>query len=218
MRDARLRQDRAGLRRPGPADGQARHAGGDRRATVAALKVPRFDVWVPRAPRPRSSWLGAILPRAWREAVSRGDELQTASCATDRSRARGLRGARRGAPPRAADEVMLEEAHGGLSRRSQSAMSAPISGRPGPPGGSGRRPSITWAPGGRARRRTPRPPPAAAAGPAAPHSISGGRVSSRSAASTRGPRSAPGSSGVSGRIAGNARAPALLASLGNGAS
>jgi NAD(P)-dependent dehydrogenase (short-subunit alcohol dehydrogenase family) len=38
--------------------------------TVRALKVPRFDVWVPRRLGPLIS-VGAILPRAWREWVSR---------------------------------------------------------------------------------------------------------------------------------------------------
>jgi short-subunit dehydrogenase len=39
-------------------------------ATVGALKVPRFDVWVPRRLGPLVAF-GAILPRAWREWVSR---------------------------------------------------------------------------------------------------------------------------------------------------
>jgi short-subunit dehydrogenase len=39
-------------------------------ATVDALKVPRFDVWVPRRLGPLVAF-GAILPRSWREAVSR---------------------------------------------------------------------------------------------------------------------------------------------------
>src|ERR1700712_916676 len=36
-------------------------------ATVDALKVPRFDVWVPRRLGPLVAF-GAILPRSWREA------------------------------------------------------------------------------------------------------------------------------------------------------
>ena len=39
-------------------------------ATIEALKVPRFDVWVPRRLGPLVAF-GAILPRSWREAVSR---------------------------------------------------------------------------------------------------------------------------------------------------
>jgi NAD(P)-dependent dehydrogenase (short-subunit alcohol dehydrogenase family) len=39
-------------------------------ATIAALKSPRFDVWVPRQLGALISF-GAILPRSWREAVSR---------------------------------------------------------------------------------------------------------------------------------------------------
>jgi short-subunit dehydrogenase len=39
-------------------------------ATIDALKVPRFDVWVPRRLGPLIAF-GAILPRSWREAVSR---------------------------------------------------------------------------------------------------------------------------------------------------
>jgi NAD(P)-dependent dehydrogenase (short-subunit alcohol dehydrogenase family) len=39
-------------------------------ATVDALKVPRFDVWVPRRLGPLIAF-GAVLPRSWREAVSR---------------------------------------------------------------------------------------------------------------------------------------------------
>jgi NAD(P)-dependent dehydrogenase (short-subunit alcohol dehydrogenase family) len=39
-------------------------------ATIDALKTPRFDVWVPRRLGPLVAF-GAILPRSWREAVSR---------------------------------------------------------------------------------------------------------------------------------------------------
>ena len=39
-------------------------------AAVEALKVPRFDVWVPRRLAPLMTF-AAILPRSWREAVSR---------------------------------------------------------------------------------------------------------------------------------------------------
>jgi NAD(P)-dependent dehydrogenase (short-subunit alcohol dehydrogenase family) len=39
-------------------------------ATIDALKLPRFDVWVPRRLGPLVAF-GAILPRRWREAVSR---------------------------------------------------------------------------------------------------------------------------------------------------
>src|SRR6201991_3061601 len=39
-------------------------------STIDALKLPRFDVWVPRRLGPLIA-LGAALPRSWREAVSR---------------------------------------------------------------------------------------------------------------------------------------------------
>ena len=55
-------------------------------------------------------------------------------------------------------------------------------------------------------------------GSSAAHSISVGRWSSRSAASTRRPSAAPGASGVCGIRPGKARAPAFEAMLGNGAS
>ena len=65
------------------------------------------------------------------------------------------------------------------------------------------------------RARRPRP---AAGDPRRPTASAPSRESPRSAASTSRPTVAPGSSGASGISAGNARAPALLASLGNGAS
>ena len=68
-------------------------------ATIDALKVPRFDVWAPGASAGRSSALGAAIPRAWREAVSRADELQRVA-ATDPSGARPTRRAPPAAPPR----------------------------------------------------------------------------------------------------------------------
>jgi NAD(P)-dependent dehydrogenase (short-subunit alcohol dehydrogenase family) len=62
-------------------------------ATVAALKSPRFDVWVPRGLGPLISF-GAALPRSWREAVSRAMN-------SDRV-AKSDRGARAGYEARAA--------------------------------------------------------------------------------------------------------------------
>ena len=67
---------------------------------------------------------------------------------------------------------------------------------------------------GRSTRRSARPSTAAAPGRESPHSISVGRRSSRSAACTRCPASAPGASGVRGISSGNARAPAFDAAFG----
>ena len=39
--------------------------------TIDALKVPRFDVWAPKRLAGRHHRLGAMMPRRWREAVSR---------------------------------------------------------------------------------------------------------------------------------------------------
>ena len=105
-RHAGLRQDRARLRRAGPAHGQARHARGDRRATVDAIKVPRFDVWAPKR-LAAIIWLGAVIPRTWREAVSRAMNSNSVVSADPGTRAAYEARAAASAP--AADET-LEEA------------------------------------------------------------------------------------------------------------
>ncbi len=61
-------------------------------ATVDAIKVPRFDVWAPKRLAGIIT-LGAIMPRTWREAVSRA--MNSNRVVADRpARPRGLRGAR----------------------------------------------------------------------------------------------------------------------------
>src|SRR3954449_11905323 len=55
-------------------------------ATVDALKVPRFDVWVPRRLGPLVAF-GAILPRAWREWVSRAMNSDRVVASDRRARA-----------------------------------------------------------------------------------------------------------------------------------
>ena len=76
-------------------------------ATVGALKVPRFDVWVPRRLGPLVAF-GAILPRAWREAVSRAMNSDRVA-ATDR-RARAAYEARAAESAPAADTELKEAA------------------------------------------------------------------------------------------------------------
>ena len=55
-------------------------------ATVDALKVPRFDVWVPRRLGPLIAF-GAILPRSWREWVSRAMNSDRVAGTDPRARA-----------------------------------------------------------------------------------------------------------------------------------
>jgi NAD(P)-dependent dehydrogenase (short-subunit alcohol dehydrogenase family) len=55
-------------------------------ATLDALKLPRFDVWVPRRLGPLVA-LGAILPRSWREAVARAMNSSSVVTADPRARA-----------------------------------------------------------------------------------------------------------------------------------
>src|SRR5690349_14482070 len=55
-------------------------------ATVGALKVPRFDVWVPRRLGPLIAF-GAILPRSWREWVSRAMNSDRVASTDPRARA-----------------------------------------------------------------------------------------------------------------------------------
>jgi NAD(P)-dependent dehydrogenase (short-subunit alcohol dehydrogenase family) len=76
-------------------------------ATVDALKVPRFDVWVPRRLGPLVAF-GAILPRSWREAVSRAMHSDHVA-GTDRA-ARAAYEARAAESAPAAEAAMEEEA------------------------------------------------------------------------------------------------------------
>ncbi len=179
-------------------------------ATVAAIKVPRFDVWAPKRLAGIIT-LGAVLPRNWREAVSRA--MNSNRVVTTDPRARAAYEARANASAPAVDEISesqpSEPASPRGSRRSP---------RRDPPGGSDRRPRSVGAPGGRARRRRSRRPTAAAAGPRRPTASGSGASRPAARASTRLPSFAPGSDGLSGTSSGNARAPALLASFGNGAS
>ncbi len=55
-------------------------------ATVDALRLPRFDVWVPRRLGPLIAF-GAILPRAWREWVSRAMNSDRVAATDPRARA-----------------------------------------------------------------------------------------------------------------------------------
>ena len=63
-----------------------------------------------------------------------------------------------------------------------------------------------------------RPVSSGSTGSESAHSMSLGRASARSASRVRWPASAPGMSGLVGRMSGKARAPALAAALGNGRS
>jgi NAD(P)-dependent dehydrogenase (short-subunit alcohol dehydrogenase family) len=75
-------------------------------ATVDALKVPRFDVWVPRRLGPLVAF-GAILPRAWREWVSRAMNSDRVVATDPRERAAYEARAAESAP---AAEAELKEA------------------------------------------------------------------------------------------------------------
>ncbi len=75
-------------------------------ATVDALKVPRFDVWVPRRLGPLVAF-GAILPRAWREWVSRAMNSDRVVATDPRARAAYEARAAESAP---AAETELKEA------------------------------------------------------------------------------------------------------------
>ena len=55
-------------------------------ATVDALKVPRFDVWIPRRLGPLIAF-GAVLPRSWREWVSRAMNSDRVASTDPRARA-----------------------------------------------------------------------------------------------------------------------------------
>ncbi|HWK27805.1 MAG TPA: SDR family oxidoreductase [Solirubrobacter sp.] len=75
--------------------------------TVDAIKVPRFDVWAPKRLAPLMT-AAAILPRRWREAVSRAMNAN-AVVATDAG-ARAAYEARAQASAPAADETLEETA------------------------------------------------------------------------------------------------------------
>jgi NAD(P)-dependent dehydrogenase (short-subunit alcohol dehydrogenase family) len=74
-------------------------------STIAALKVPRFDVWAPKR-LAAILWLGAVIPRAWREWVSRAMNSNRV-VATD-PRARAAYEARANASAPAADSILEE--------------------------------------------------------------------------------------------------------------
>jgi NAD(P)-dependent dehydrogenase (short-subunit alcohol dehydrogenase family) len=74
--------------------------------TVDAIKVPRFDVWAPKRLGP-VIWLGAVLPRTWREFVSRAMNSNSVVATDPREREAYEARANQSAP--AADEA-LEEA------------------------------------------------------------------------------------------------------------
>jgi len=76
-------------------------------ATVDALKVPRFDVWVPRRLGPLIAF-GAILPRSWREWVSRAMNSDRVASTDPRARAAYEARAAESAP--AADAELKEAA------------------------------------------------------------------------------------------------------------
>src|ERR1700712_3971914 len=74
-------------------------------STVDAIKVPRFDVWAPRR-LAGIMWFGSVVPRAWREWVSRAMNSNRV-VATD-PRARAAYEARANASAPAADELLEE--------------------------------------------------------------------------------------------------------------
>jgi short-subunit dehydrogenase len=74
-------------------------------AIVAALKVPRFDVWAPRR-LGLVVGFGAMLPRRWREAVSRA--MNSEGLARTDQRKRASYEARAAASAPAADEIIEE--------------------------------------------------------------------------------------------------------------
>src|SRR6201991_2108039 len=75
--------------------------------TIAALKKPRFDVWAPKR-LATVIWTGSVIPRTWREAVSRAMNSNHVVDTDPRSRAAYEARANASAP--AADEVLLEDA------------------------------------------------------------------------------------------------------------
>ena len=63
--------------------------------TVDAIKFPRFDVWAPKR-LAAVIWLGAVIPRTWREAVSRAMNSEQGGRRPTRARAPPTRRARAG--------------------------------------------------------------------------------------------------------------------------
>ena len=74
-------------------------------ATVDAIKVPRFDVWAPKRLAAIIT-TGAVLPRKWREAVSRA--MNSNRVVTTDPRARAAYEARANASAPAVDEILEE--------------------------------------------------------------------------------------------------------------
>ena len=199
-------------------------------AIVEALQTGRFEVYVPKSIASMVR-LAALTPRKAMEAVGRHAQGRPGPRAPRPPGPGGLRVAdgrddrqgpdafgaglartcrRAGRRGRGRDERRL--------RRSASRRSARRSAVPHPPAGSG------WRRRSRDRSRVPSaaanrcPVSSGSTGSESAHRNSFGRVSPRSASSTRCPAAAPGISGEIGRISGNARAPALDSALGYGAS
>ena len=76
-------------------------------STIDALKVPRFDVWAPKR-LAAVIWLGGVMPRRLREAVSRA--MNSSRVADTDPRAREAYEARAAASAPAADELIEEAA------------------------------------------------------------------------------------------------------------
>ena len=184
---------------------------------VAALKVPRFDVCVPRSTGPLIAVTGAAAAPAARGRRAR-DGGRRGRCNADRAPRAAYEARAAAALGRAAAE---EDAKERVSRpeASQSAIVAPISSpwsscrkwpapldRPRRRGGRARR--AKRLAGSRAAAPGPRRPTASA-------SAGGPRAARRARA---GPPPRPGASGACGISRGNARAPAFDAAVGNGAS
>jgi short-subunit dehydrogenase len=72
---------------------------------IDALKVPRFDVWSPKR-LAAVIWTGAVVPRRWREAVSRA--MNSDGLTKTDQRERAAYEARAAASAPAADEVTEE--------------------------------------------------------------------------------------------------------------
>jgi NAD(P)-dependent dehydrogenase (short-subunit alcohol dehydrogenase family) len=75
--------------------------------TVDAIKFPRFDVWAPKR-LAAVIWLGSVIPRTWREAVSRAMNSTKVVSVDPAERAAYEERAAASAP--AADENLVEEA------------------------------------------------------------------------------------------------------------
>ena len=73
-------------------------------STIDALKVPRFDVWAPKR-LAAVIWSGSVIPRTWREAVSRAMNSNKVVDADQRARAVYEQRAAQSAP--AAEEELV---------------------------------------------------------------------------------------------------------------